>query len=283
MSTNRRFIPTPPETVWRVLADPESYAYWVVGSKRIRAADPSWPAAGSRFHHTVGFGPFTVDDHTESVADEPPRRLELRAKARPLGLAEVILELEPAGGGRRSPYGEPDRHPEAARAVAPLQCCQGAQPRVARTDRGARAGAGRLMTDRAVVVGSGPNGLAAAIELARGGVEVTVLEAAQRAGGAVATQELTLPGFRHDVFSAVYPAAAASPVFARWPLERARAALDPPAPLLRAPAARGPRRRRCPATSARPRPRSTRCIPATARRGRRSPVPTSSTSAPGAS
>ncbi len=41
-----------------------------------------------------------------------------------------------------------------------------------------------------------------------------------RAGGAVATEELTLPGFRHDVFSAVYPAAAASPVFARWPLER---------------------------------------------------------------
>ena len=75
------------------------------------------------------------------------------------------------------------------------------------------------MTDRAVVVGSGPNGLAAAIELARGGVEVTVLEAAERPGGAVATQELTLPGFRHDVFSAVYPAAAASPVFARWPLE----------------------------------------------------------------
>jgi phytoene dehydrogenase-like protein len=75
------------------------------------------------------------------------------------------------------------------------------------------------MTGRAVVVGSGPNGLAAAIELARGGVEVTVLEAAERPGGAVATQELTLPGFRHDVFSAVYPAAVASPVFARWPLE----------------------------------------------------------------
>ena len=49
---------------------------------------------------------------------------------------------------------------------------------------------------------------------------MTVLEASDRAGGAVATEELTLPGFRHDTFSAVYPAAAASPVFARWPLER---------------------------------------------------------------
>ena len=72
----------------------------------------------------------------------------------------------------------------------------------------------------AVVVGSGPNGLAAAITLAEAGMPVTVLEANAAPGGAVATEELTLPGFRHDVFSAVYPAAAASPVFARWPLER---------------------------------------------------------------
>jgi phytoene dehydrogenase-like protein len=76
-----------------------------------------------------------------------------------------------------------------------------------------------MMSD-AVVIGSGPNGLSAAITLAGAGVEVTVLEAAGRAGGAVATEELTLPGFRHDVFSAVYPAATASPVFERWPLER---------------------------------------------------------------
>ena len=73
---------------------------------------------------------------------------------------------------------------------------------------------------RAVVVGSGPNGLAAAIALAGAGREVTVLEASDRIGGAVATEELTLPGFHHDTFSSVYPATAASPVFARMPLER---------------------------------------------------------------
>jgi len=72
----------------------------------------------------------------------------------------------------------------------------------------------------AVVVGAGPNGLAAAIRLAEAGRAVTVLEAADRPGGAVRTEELTLPGFRHDTFSSVYPAAAASPVFARMPLER---------------------------------------------------------------
>ena len=76
------------------------------------------------------------------------------------------------------------------------------------------------MSDAAVVVGSGPNGLAAAITLAEAGRVVTVLEAADHIGGAVATEELTLPGFRHDTWSSVYPAAAASPVFARWPLER---------------------------------------------------------------
>jgi phytoene dehydrogenase-like protein len=70
----------------------------------------------------------------------------------------------------------------------------------------------------AVVIGSGPNGLAAAITLARAGHPVTVLEAAARPGGAVATEELTLPGFHHDTFSAVYPAGGASPVFARFPL-----------------------------------------------------------------
>jgi phytoene dehydrogenase-like protein len=76
------------------------------------------------------------------------------------------------------------------------------------------------VTDGAVVIGGGPNGLAAAIRLAEAGRPVTVLEAADRAGGAVRTEELTLPGFRHDTFSSVFPAAAASPVFARLPLER---------------------------------------------------------------
>ena len=74
------------------------------------------------------------------------------------------------------------------------------------------------MTDHAVVIGAGPNGLAGAIRLAEAGLAVTALEAASQPGGAVRTEELTLPGFRHDTFSSVYPAGAASPVFARMPL-----------------------------------------------------------------
>lgn len=76
------------------------------------------------------------------------------------------------------------------------------------------------MSYDAVVVGSGPNGLTAAIAMARAGWRVLVLEASERPGGAVATEELTLPGFRHDTFSAVHPAGAASGAFASMPLER---------------------------------------------------------------
>jgi phytoene dehydrogenase-like protein len=74
--------------------------------------------------------------------------------------------------------------------------------------------------EHAVVIGSGPNGLAAAIALASAGRAVTVLEAADEPGGAVRTEELTLPGFLHDTFSSVYPATAASPVFSSMPLDR---------------------------------------------------------------
>jgi phytoene dehydrogenase-like protein len=65
----------------------------------------------------------------------------------------------------------------------------------------------------AVVIGSGPNGLAAAALLARAGHTVTVHEAADRIGGGTRTEELTLPGFRHDVCSAVHPMGIGSPCF----------------------------------------------------------------------
>lgn len=70
-----------------------------------------------------------------------------------------------------------------------------------------------------VVVGSGPNGLAAAIVLARAGRSVHVLEAEQRIGGGMRSEALTLPGFTHDVCSAVHPMAVASPFFRTLPLD----------------------------------------------------------------
>jgi phytoene dehydrogenase-like protein len=84
----------------------------------------------------------------------------------------------------------------------------------------------------AVVVGAGPNGLAAAITLARAGRSVLVLEASSSAGGGCRTAELTLPGFRHDVCSAIHPLALASPFLRDVPLERhGLELLQPPAAL----------------------------------------------------
>lgn len=72
----------------------------------------------------------------------------------------------------------------------------------------------------AVVVGAGPNGLAAAIVLAEAGHAVLVLEAKPTIGGGCRTAELTLPGFRHDICSAIHPMALVSPLLKRLPLDR---------------------------------------------------------------
>lgn len=74
--------------------------------------------------------------------------------------------------------------------------------------------------DRASVIGSGPNGLAAAIVLAQAGLKVDVYEAEAQLGGAARTMPLTLPGYLHDFGSAVHPMAAGSPFFGTLPLEQ---------------------------------------------------------------
>src|SRR6516164_9889665 len=70
----------------------------------------------------------------------------------------------------------------------------------------------------AVIVGSGPNGLAAAVTLSAAGLQVLVIEGSHIIGGGCRTEELTLPGFRHDVCSAGHPLALASSFFRRFDL-----------------------------------------------------------------
>jgi phytoene dehydrogenase-like protein len=71
----------------------------------------------------------------------------------------------------------------------------------------------------AIVVGAGPNGLSAAVALAYAGWQVEVREASDQIGGGTRTEELTLPGFRHDVCSSVHPMGACSPFFRQLPLK----------------------------------------------------------------
>jgi len=101
------------------------------------------------------------------------------------------------------------------------------------TDRASRPPERREPVTDAVVVGSGPNGLAAAVVLARAGVSVLVVEGAATIGGGTRTEALTLPGFVHDVCSAVHPLAASSPLFTTLPLhEHGLEWIEPPLALV---------------------------------------------------
>ena len=102
MASTDRLIHAPPARVFEVLADPRSYAYWVIGSREVRAADADWPQPSSRFHHTVNIGPLHVRDHTEVEKMEPDRFLQLKANARPFGTASMSRAASWNFSSRRS-------------------------------------------------------------------------------------------------------------------------------------------------------------------------------------
>ena len=84
----------------------------------------------------------------------------------------------------------------------------------------------------AFVIGAGPNGFTAAILLAKAGLQTTILEAESAVGGGTRSEELTLPGFVHDLCSAVHPLAVSSPAFAGFPLaDHGLEWIQPPIPL----------------------------------------------------
>ena len=100
-ATSSRVMGVSPEAVALVLGDPRTYDGVVVGSRRIRWFDARWPELGSRFHHTIGFGPVTIRDHTEVVLDGLPHHLGLAVRLRPLGSAAVDFRIAPDDGGTR--------------------------------------------------------------------------------------------------------------------------------------------------------------------------------------
>jgi uncharacterized protein YndB with AHSA1/START domain len=97
VARNEILVAAPAPTVFDVLTDPHNYPRWVVGASDVRTVESGWPAPGTAFHHKVGVGPIKLPDETRVLEVEAPRRLVLRARARPLGTARVALELEPDG------------------------------------------------------------------------------------------------------------------------------------------------------------------------------------------
>ncbi len=119
MACNQRTIDATPDQIWAVLADPMSYDRWVVGAKDIRTADDTWPEVGSRFHHTSGFGPLQLKDNTKVLESEPPHRLVMEARGRPLGIARIEMRLEPEGSGTKVTMTEKAVRPDPVKLLNP--------------------------------------------------------------------------------------------------------------------------------------------------------------------
>lgn len=101
MISVERVLKTTPQRVWDVLADGWLYPLWVVGASRMREVDESWPAAGSRLHHSVGVWPALLDDLTEVTDAEPLQLLALSAHGWPFGEASVRIILDGQGAHTR--------------------------------------------------------------------------------------------------------------------------------------------------------------------------------------
>jgi len=121
MATTTLQVDAAPERVFAVLSDPCAYAHWVVGAKDVRGWDPDFPAPGTAFHHTFMVGPVPVKDSTTVIELDPPRRILLRARARPTGIAHVLLELTARDGGTHVVISERPVEGLAARLHNPLQ------------------------------------------------------------------------------------------------------------------------------------------------------------------
>jgi uncharacterized protein YndB with AHSA1/START domain len=99
MPRNTIEIAASPGDVFAVLDDATASPKWVVGARRIRRVDDSWPTEGSRFHHALGLPGAELHDSSMIVRRDPPHRLELEVRFRPSGVAQVELDVMPAPAG----------------------------------------------------------------------------------------------------------------------------------------------------------------------------------------
>jgi uncharacterized protein YndB with AHSA1/START domain len=115
MSRNSISVSAPPEAVFDVLDDAYAYPRWVVGARRVRRVDPSWPAVGSKFHHAIGTAAGELHDSSKVLERVPPERIVLEVRFRPTGVANVEIDVTRDGDNSivtlvESPTGGPVSH-----------------------------------------------------------------------------------------------------------------------------------------------------------------------------
>jgi uncharacterized protein YndB with AHSA1/START domain len=93
MSRNSISVSAPPEAVFDVLDDAYAYPRWVVGARRVRRVDPSWPEVGSKFHHAIGTAAGELHDSSKILERVRPDRIVLEVRFRPTGVANVEIDV----------------------------------------------------------------------------------------------------------------------------------------------------------------------------------------------
>jgi uncharacterized protein YndB with AHSA1/START domain len=94
MSKNSISVSAAPEAVFEVLDDAYAYPRWVVGARRVRRVDATWPAVGSRFHHAIGTAAGELHDSSKVLDRVPPERIVLEVRFRPTGVAKVEIDVQ---------------------------------------------------------------------------------------------------------------------------------------------------------------------------------------------
>jgi uncharacterized protein YndB with AHSA1/START domain len=120
MSTASLRIDASAERVFDVLSDGWTYSNWVVGTSHIRAVDDAWPAVGSKLYHATGPWPLVTRDETVVEDMTPNRSLHLTARGAPLGVATIVINLEPDGDGCQVQLDEHPISPLARRLHNPV-------------------------------------------------------------------------------------------------------------------------------------------------------------------
>jgi uncharacterized protein YndB with AHSA1/START domain len=102
MARNEIVIDAPPSEVYETLLDAKNYPKWVLGAKRLRGVDASWPRRGSRFSPKVGAGPVEMDANTRLLEKQENRLVVLCVQLQPLATGIVRLALKPKARGRKT-------------------------------------------------------------------------------------------------------------------------------------------------------------------------------------